>query len=371
MAASKAANSAEQQKLQTIADSQARGMAFAEKYGAPGPNGYSQEALHDLLQIQMANGDEAGARDTVGMIQQLQQTGAKNGMVVGEDGSFGLAGGYAGSLFDTKKAESLGNAVGQNAQMTADQKNFEYGNENPAFRENELRLKQAGVAQPDNKFFGESAKHASERFAGYQAEGLKAKELANNVSRMAQLSQSIGTGKWAEVKKTVGPWAQAVGVNVEGMDEIQAFESMVAKVAPTMRVPGSGATSDFDANQFLKSLPAMANSPEGNALIARTTSAIEQNKIKAAEIANRVYDSADPLYGNWQDAEKEINALPDPFAEFREARGGDASSDSTGSVQPESSDAIVVGSEAEYNSLPAGASYRFAGDPPGTKRMKR
>jgi hypothetical protein len=358
------ANNAKMQQAQA-------GVQFASSIGAPrGEAGYSVEQLQKIFEHQVQTGDEAGARDTLGMIQQLQQTGAKNGMVLGEDG-FALAPGYDQSLFDTKKAESLGTAVGQNSQMTADQKNFEYGNANPAFRANELQLKQAGVAQPDNKFFGKSAEKAAERFAGYQEQGLKSSELTNNVGRMAELSKTIGTGKWAEVRKTVGPWAQAVGVDVEGLDDIQAFEAMVSAVAPQMRVPGSGATSDFDANQFLKSLPSMANTPEGNALIARTTTAIEQNKIRAAEISNRVYDPEDPLYGKWADAEKEINALPDPFTEFRKARGGsNASPDSTGSVQSETSAATVVGSEADYENLPAGSTYRFAGDPPGTKRTK-
>ncbi|WP_276118284.1 hypothetical protein [Pararhizobium qamdonense] len=360
------ANNAKMQQAQTA-------VQFASSIGSPnGQNGYSIEQLQKIFEYQVQSGDDAGARDTLGMIQKLSQTAAAEGMVIGEDGSYRLADGYAGGLFDTKRAESLGTAVGANSQKTASQKDFEYSNANPAFRENELLLKQAGVAQPDNKFFGKSAEKAAERFAGYQEQGLKSSELTNNVGRMAELSKNIGTGKWAEIKKTVGPWAQAVGVDVVGMDEIQAFEAMVSAVAPQMRVPGSGATSDFDANQFLKALPSMANTPEGNALIARTTTAIEQNKVKAAEIANRVYDSEDPLFGRWQDAEKEINALPDPFTEFREARGGgNTSPDTTGSVQPSADNAVVVGSEAEYNKLPAGATYRFAGDPVGTMRTKR
>lgn len=119
---------------------------FASSIGSPnGDNGYSVDQLQQFLKYQIATGDDAGARDTLGMIQQLQQTGAKNGMVVGKDG-FELAPGYGDSLFHTKKAESLGSAVGQNAQKTTDEKDFEYGVQNPAFRdyENE-KAKQKGT----------------------------------------------------------------------------------------------------------------------------------------------------------------------------------------------------------------------------------
>ncbi|MDX1114790.1 hypothetical protein GOL31_23600 [Sinorhizobium medicae] len=324
---------------------------FFRKWGPPGPAGYPPEALYDLQKMQLATGDEESARATQKQIQQLQQTGAEKGFLIGEEG-FQLAPGFGEGLFDTKKAESLGNAVGQNAQITADQKDYLYGKENPDFLDQQLKLKKAGVAAPDNKFFGKSSEHAAERFAAYQEEGLKAKALSSNVNRLAELSRSIGTGKWAELKKTVGPWAKAVGVDVEGLDDIQAFESMVSKVAPSMRVPGSGATSDFDAKQFLQSLPTLSNTTEGNALIARTTGAIEQNKIAAAEIANRVYDPEDPLYGDWQAAEKQINALPDPFTEFREYRGSsNASADPerTGSLQADpASSAPVVRNGWEY-----------------------
>ncbi len=46
-----------------------------------------------------------------------------------------------------------------------------------------------------------------------------------------------------------------------------AFQSIVKRIAPTLRAPGSGATSDIEYDGMLKSLPALSNRPEANALI--------------------------------------------------------------------------------------------------------
>lgn len=134
------ANRVNQVKLQNAQNAQSRASAFIEKYGQPSENGYSIEALFALHEMQLANGDEESARATQKMIQELQQTAAGNGMVLGENG-YQLADGYGKSLYDTKKAESLGSAVGQNAQITADQKDFQFGKDNPEFRKYETEKK--------------------------------------------------------------------------------------------------------------------------------------------------------------------------------------------------------------------------------------
>lgn len=46
-----------------------------------------------------------------------------------------------------------------------------------------------------------------------------------------------------------------------------AFQSIVKRIAPTLRAPGSGATSDIEYQGMLDSLPALANLPEANRMI--------------------------------------------------------------------------------------------------------
>jgi hypothetical protein len=365
-----AANRVNNAKLQQYGDNQARAKAFFAKYGSPGQGGYSPEALAELMQVQLLNGDEEGARKTQEQLQKLQQHAADSGMVFDpKSGGFALAPGFGQSLFDTEKAKGLGKAIGSNAETTADIKNYEYGVQKPGFVDYQTEQKKAGVANPDDSFGKKANELAATRFNDIAQQGPQAQEMVGNVKTLTELGKSIGTGKWAQVKAAWGPWAKGMGVDVDGLDEIQAFDSLVSRTAPSLRVPGSGATSDFDASQFLKSIPSLGNTPEGNELIGATMNAVGSNKIKAAEIANKVMRKEI----TWQEGDQQIAALPDPFTAFREYKAASDKAGKTGTVTkspsgdsekstaaPKTSRVAVVNSEADYNALPSGSPYRFS-----------
>lgn len=67
-----------------------------------------------------------------------------------------------------------------------------------------------------------------------------------------------------------GQLAQAFpGISTSGA----AFQSIVKRIAPTLRAPGSGSTSDIEYDGMLQSLPRLTNKPEANRLIAETMKA--------------------------------------------------------------------------------------------------
>jgi hypothetical protein len=84
-----------------------------------------------------------------------------------------------------------------------------------------------------------------------------------------------------------------------------AFESVVKRVAPTLRTPGSGATSDIEYDGMLKSLPALRNKPAANRLISTVM------KSKAA--INMERGAIVDAYANGEiaaaDARKQMTAL--------------------------------------------------------------
>lgn len=135
---------------------------------------------------------------------------------------------------------------------------------------------------------------------------------------------------------------------------------------------GSGSSSDFDARQFLQSLPSIGNTPGGNQIITDTFQAVSQNKLDAAEIAQRA-QSGDI---RWQDAERQIRALPNPYQRYREFRknggGGSPASAPVGGTQAAfgqqfAPNGVPVGdsggqaarptSDAEFDALPSAALY--------------
>ncbi|MBB3772021.1 hypothetical protein FHS55_002630 [Angulomicrobium tetraedrale] len=183
-------------------------------------------------------------------------------------------------------------------------------------------LVQVNTGENNSKFVEKSDEAAAKRLNEIVEGGNSAGQMLSDVQQLAELGTQIGTGKGAQVMAVIGPYAQALGVDVKGLDESQAYNAIIARVAPQMRPAGSGASSDFDARQFLSSLPSIGNTPEGNRIITDTFQAMQQNKIAAADIASKAYLPKDQGGLTWQEAEKQIRALPNPYQAFKAFREG-------------------------------------------------
>jgi hypothetical protein len=84
-----------------------------------------------------------------------------------------------------------------------------------------------------------------------------------------------------------------------------ALTSIINRVAPTLRVEGSGSTSDIEYAGMLKSLPKLMNTPEGNRLVLQIMRNKAQMNMEYGRIAERVYTGE----LSRQDAFKEISKL--------------------------------------------------------------
>jgi hypothetical protein len=168
----------------------------------------------------------------------------------------------------------------------------------------------------ENKYNEFSARTAAERHGTIIQEGQNATRMMGDLKAIAAIGTQIETGKLAEAKLALGPYAEAIGIDIAGMGEAQAYQAIIDRLAPQMRPAGAGATSDFDARQFLSSLPQLGNNPEGNLIINQTFDAIAQHKQAAADIALQA--AMGEL--TWQEADRKIAALGDPYEAFNEYR---------------------------------------------------
>jgi hypothetical protein len=84
-----------------------------------------------------------------------------------------------------------------------------------------------------------------------------------------------------------------------------ALTSIINRVAPTLRVEGSGSTSDIEYSGMLKSLPRLMNTPEGNRLVLQIMRNKAQMNVKYGQIVERYYTGEITS----QDAFKEIAKL--------------------------------------------------------------
>lgn len=193
-----------------------------------------------------------------------------------------------------------------------------------SFLDYQTQLKKAGASSTNvtvNPAAGENAfqktfgEGQAKRYNEMIDQGDQANNMIGDIKALQDIGARIQTGAGAQARLMLGPYVQALGVKVDGLDDLQAYQAVVSRLAPQMRVPGSGANSDFEARQFLLSLPTLGNTPGGNKIIEDTLMGIAQNKRAAAEIARQA--GTDEI--TRQEADRRLQALPDPFTAFRQS----------------------------------------------------
>lgn len=198
------------------------------------------------------------------------------------------------------------------------------GREPKSFSDWDLMRRQAGATaitidqKGEAQFAKEVGTQQAKRFNELVERGSQSRTIISDLDALREIGARIpgGTGKTAEIIAALGPYADALGVKIEGLDDIQAYRAITSRLAPRMRAPDSGATSDFEMRTFLDALPNLGRTPGGNEIVANVYQALEEHHIRAAEIASKAMERAiTPA-----EAERQLRALPDPFKAWTEFR---------------------------------------------------
>lgn len=172
------------------------------------------------------------------------------------------------------------------------------------------------VDASQNKSVGtETGKAIVKRFEKLVEEGDQAQSDKLLVGQLRELGGKIGTGGAAAAQGWLAERGIKVGPNV---GEIEAYNAIVDRLTPQQRVPGSGATSDFDAKMFKSALPRLINTPEGNALIMDTLDALNDYRLARAAIVERQQMGEI----DEKQAIQELRQLPSPQKVFQERLKG-------------------------------------------------
>lgn len=208
--------------------------------------------LQAAAQMKMKNASDRKTRNKT--IDWLQSRGRDD-----------LARAVASGALDGRSAAQLAMAPAQD-ERTALMQNVDYIMENnPGMSFNDaLAQARSGVTVNNNAAPGESeltktlGKKVGEQWAGYMSAGNVAAGRAQDFEILGQLMEMAPQGP------IQGRLAQALpGFN----SAADAVQSIVSRIAPTLRVEGSGSTSDIEYAGMLRSLPSLTNQPEGNRVI--------------------------------------------------------------------------------------------------------
>jgi hypothetical protein len=152
-----------------------------------------------------------------------------------------------------------------------------------------------GNMTPDERgrgaFAEANAKAQAEYFDKVATAGAQANQRLGDINQLTNLIETTPQGAGQEYLNKGAAILSRFGIDLGEYTNVpaaQAFQSIVSRIAPTLRVAGSGATSDFEMNQFLQTLPAIANMPDGNRIIASNLKKIAERSVQEAYIASQV-----------------------------------------------------------------------------------
>lgn len=197
-----------------------------------------------------------------------------------------------GKRLANQKAQRELEGEGAVGLTTAERKAYGIPDEQPAYKTRNGEVK-FGPAAPkitqsvDQKAetveSQEKAKAQVKLFNGFLDDGAEAANNQQMINELRRIGGKVSTGATAVMKERLG----ALGIKTEGVSDIEAYGALIDRLTPAQRIPGSGATSDFDAKMFKNSLPKLMNTPEGNAMIIDTIEKLNDNKLRRADIATR------------------------------------------------------------------------------------
>jgi hypothetical protein len=190
---------------------------------------------------------------------------------------------------------------------------------NPELLDIEMKLKAAGKTEVnidqkgEGEFEKELGKGQAKRWNSYIESGQAAERKMVDISTMRDISRRIGTqGAGANIKEAIGPYAEALGINIDGLPDIQAYSQVIQRLAPQQRAEGSGSTSDIEFKGFLKSLPTLSQNPAAREMGLNTMEALARDDQARGVIATKL--STKEIKRD--EAERQLRALPDPMTGF-------------------------------------------------------
>lgn len=180
---------------------------------------------------------------------------------------------------------------------------------------------------------------AGKSYGELQAAAQSAQQTINRLDVLEDLASRIETGRLAGVQKTISEIANAFGIPVDGLDEVQAFQALTNQLALEMRNPSAGAgmpgaMSDQDRAFLMRTVPNLLNTPGGNKQIIAFARALarrtQQVAAQAREYRRRnsgkmddnfideleAWSSQNPLFQPAGDTQGvgDINSLLDKYA---------------------------------------------------------
>jgi hypothetical protein len=194
------------------------------------------------------------------------------------------------------------------SNLTDDQKEFQLAQAEGykgSFMDYMREIKEAG--RPNTTVTVENAglKKAAEKMAEMDVKRVETlresaetlRGLLPDLATFEAANQEFSTGAFGNGLLGLQKMMGRLGVELPGTTEGEVMGAIQSRLAPAMRAPGSGASSDRDVQMFLSSLPALSNTPNGNRAIVAMFRTLAERREAEAEFAYNWMQENDSLKG--------------------------------------------------------------------------
>lgn len=117
---------------------------------------------------------------------------------------------------------------------------------------------------------------------GFQNSATSSREFAQTAETINRLLKGKGGG---DVVKIGTELAKNLGLPGEAVAAQDLANSLVVQLAPRMRAPGSGSTSDIEFKSYISAVPSLSNSEAGREIMAKSARAFAERNAKLADYA--------------------------------------------------------------------------------------
>jgi hypothetical protein len=214
--------------------------------------------------------------------------------------------------------------------------------QNPQLMENFLKVKSAEASKTTNIFdMGKGQQKLFEQVdvpivQGFATSAASSGEFARTASQINSLLKGKGGG---DIVKIGTDLARTLGIESDQVAAQDLANSLVVQLAPRMRAPGSGSTSDIEFKSYIAAVPSLSSSENGREIMAKSAEAFARRNAKLADYAKKLaaqnklsfesiaeYDrSLGPVLGDdFYSAVRSTQPRPAPGGaiDFRSGQGG-------------------------------------------------
>jgi hypothetical protein len=153
--------------------------------------------------------------------------------------------------------------------------------------------------QSEGAFTKQTGEQDAKRLGTIQDNALTVVDTANKVRMATDMLAKTYTGTGGDYANAFFKALQSLGVaGMEGKTDAAAMATAIINdITPKMRVPGTGATSDFEMRTFAAALPSMLNTPGGNDKVAAYWERVAQRATEVQTLAEKYATTEKRLTG--------------------------------------------------------------------------